>query len=138
MTHYAHILTLERLEIMTHLGFYDEERGKRQRVEICLRLYFPKAPACAEDDFAQFMDYGALAKHLTEWVQADEFRLIEFMGQQAFYRVRAYLDAHGCEAAKLWLKLTKCDTPVPNLRGSASFIHSDLPVGSTTAYAPVL
>lgn len=138
MTHYAHILTLEQLEILTHLGFYDEERGKRQRVAISLRIYFPKAPACAQDDYAKFMDYGALANHLIAWVTQGEFRLIEYMGMQAFQCVRAYLDTHHCADARLWLKLTKCDAPVPNLNGGASFIHSDLPAGATTIFTSLL
>ncbi len=138
MTHYAHILTLEHLEMLSHVGFYDEERGKRQRIAISLRLYFPKAPDCCEDDHAKFLDYGALAKFLTEWCEAGEFRLIEFMGMQAFRSVRGYLDAHGCADVPLWLKLTKCTTPVPNLKAGASFIHTDLPPGATTAYAPTI
>ncbi len=138
MTHYAHILTIEHLEMQCHVGFYDEERGKCQKIAVSLRLYFPEAPICCEDDHAKFLDYGMLAEHLTEWAQAGEFRLIEYMGMQAFRRMRAYLDAHGCANVMLWLKLTKCDTPVKNLRDGASFIHADLPPGSTTAYAPVL
>lgn len=138
MTHYAHILTLDHLELMAHVGFYDEERGKRQRIALALRLYFPEAPACCEDDHAKFLDYGALANHLTAWGEAGEFRLIEYMGKQAYHEVRRYLDQRDCASVHVSLRLTKCTTPLPNLKNGASFLYSDLPAGSTVAYAQSL
>ena len=138
MAHYAHILTVERLQLDAHLGFYDSERAKRQRVEISLRLYFPETPDCAVDDHAKFLDYGTLSDALTAWGEAGEFRLVEFMGMSAFRFLRAYLDERGHTGLRLWLKLHKVTTPLPNLAGGAHFIHSDLPPGSTTAFTPVL
>jgi dihydroneopterin aldolase len=137
MAHYAHILTLKRLGVSAHLGFYDEERGVRQPVEISLRLYFPEPPACVEDDHADFLHYGELAEAITRWAEAGDFRLIEFMGMAAFRFVRAYLDERGHKDVKLWAELTKCKPPV-NLLGGSSYLHSDLPPDATTAYAVVL
>ncbi len=138
MAHYAHILTIDRLAFDVHLGFYDNERAKRQRVEISLRLYFPEAPPCTADDHAKFLDYGTLSDALAAWAEAGEFRLVEYMGAAAFRFVRDYLDGRGHPDIRLWLQLRKVTTPLPKLMGGASFIHSDLPVDATTAFTPVL
>lgn len=138
MAHYAHILTLNRLRVQAHLGFYDTERGVRQDVDISLRLYFPEAPAAANDDHAEFLDYGKLAEAIRGWAESGEFRLVEFMGVEAFRQVREYLDMRGYDSVKLWLELTKVIPPVPGLQGGSSFIHSDLPKDATTAWSPTL
>ncbi len=138
MTHYAHILTIDQLEIMTHLGFYDEERNVRQKTALSLRLYFPEAPPCARDDYATFMDYGALCNAIHAHASAGEYRLLEFMGMTLFDFTRSYLDQHHGEKMRIWMKLTKCNPPVPHLVQGASFIHSDIPAGATTAFTPVL
>ena len=131
--HFAHILSINRLRLMVHLGFYEAERVKLQPVEISLRIYFPETPACALDDHAKFLDYGALCAAVEQWATSQKFRLVEYMGMQCFNMVRQYVDAHDCSQVRLWLQLTKCEAPVPNLQGGTSFIHSDLPVGSTSS-----
>ena len=135
--HYAHILTVNRLRLMVHLGFYEEERVQLQPIEISLRMYFPQSPACSRDDHAKFLDYGKLCAAIAEWSISQQFRLLEYMGQEAFDFVRAYIDEHGYHEIKLWLSLTKCEPPVPNLQGGTSFIHSDVPIGSTS-FMPAL
>ena len=135
--HFAHILTVNRLRLMVHLGFYEEERVKLQPVEISVRIYFPEAPACALDDHAKFLDYGALCAAITAWATSQQFRLVEYMGMQCFTTIREYMDSRGYGHLKLWVQLTKCEPPVPNLQGGASFIHSDVPVGSTS-FMPAL
>lgn len=137
MTHYAHILTLEQLDLMAHVGFYDEERGKRQHIQLSFRIYFESAPACCSDDFAAFLDYGKFCDHITRWSEAGEFRLIEYMGMQAYHEMRRYLDAEGYAGARLWVKLVKMQPPIPNLKGGSSFVYCDLPVGATTVFSPI-
>ncbi len=132
MQHYASILSVNRLRLMVHLGFYEEERVKLQPIEISLRMYFPETPACAIDDHAKFLDYGALCAALEKWATSKQFRLVEYMGMQTFNFVREYLDTRGYEHLKLWAQLTKCEPPVPGLQAGTSFVHSDVPVGSTS------
>ena len=130
--HYANILSVNRLRLMVHLGFYEEERVKLQPVEISFRMYFPEVPECALDDHAKFLDYGALSAAVSDWAVSKQFRLLEYMGMEGFKFVREYLDARGYGHLKLWLQLTKCEPPVPNLQAGASFIHSDVPIASTS------
>lgn len=131
MNHYAYMLTVNCLRLEVHLGFYEAERLKKQPVEISLRLYFEHAPAAATDDHADFIDYGAMCVALSDYATARNFRLVEFMAHDIFHHMRNWVDAQGGHAAKLWLKLNKCEAPVPNLQAGASYIMSDLPAGAT-------
>lgn len=126
------MLTISRLRLAVHLGFYEAERNARQPVELCLRLYFPVPPACASDDHAQFIDYGMLCQEISKYVEARRFRLVEFMASDLFAHMRQFIDAKGGSGIGLWLKLNKCEAPVPNLQGGASFVLCDLPPGATT------
>jgi FolB domain-containing protein len=132
MTHYAHILSANRLQLAVNLGFYTGERAKPQPVEICFRLYFPEEPPFGSDDDAEFIDYGMVCKALKDFVDGREFKLVEFMAMELFRHLRALLDGRGASDVKLWLRLNKISAPVPGLTGGASFIHCDLPVGATT------
>ena len=70
MPHYAHMVSVNRLQVPAHVGFYTGERAKPQPVEICFRLYFPEAPPHTVDDEASFIDYGQLCKGLTDLIAA--------------------------------------------------------------------
>jgi dihydroneopterin aldolase len=133
MTHYAHMVSVNRLQVHAHLGFYTGERAKMQPIELCFRLYFPKAPPHTTDDEANFIDYGQLCKVLTDHIASRDFKLIEFMGSELFRMLRADLDARGAGDVKLWLRLNKIAAPVPGLIGGASFTHCDLPAGATVS-----
>ena len=130
-SHYPHMLTLTRLRMPVHLGFYDAERAHKQDVEISVRLYYATPPAAAGDDHAPFHDYAKLAAELTDYMNARQFRLLEFMANDMFRHMRAWYDANGGEAIKLWLKVDKVQAPVPGLQEGASYILSDLPAGAT-------
>ncbi|MES2984782.1 MAG: dihydroneopterin aldolase [Pseudomonadota bacterium] len=133
MAHFAHMLSVNRLTLAAHIGFYNGERAKPQPIEICFRLYFPEAPACALNDEADFFDYGMLCKLLQDYVEAREFKLVEFMASDVFRHLRSVIDARGGEHIKLWLRLNKIAAPVPGLTGGASFTHCDVPAGATVA-----
>jgi FolB domain-containing protein len=133
MTHYAHQLCVNRLQLAAHIGFYTGERAKPQPVEVCFRLYYPEAPEFTRDDEASFIDYGVLCKALKDYVDAREFKLVEFMASDLHRHLRAVIDAHGGSTIALWLRLNKIAAPVPGLIGGASFTHCDLPAGATVA-----
>ena len=133
MTHYAHMIHVNRLQVAAHIGFYASERAKKQTVEISFRLYFPEAPVCATDDEAEFVDYGTLCKVLTDFIASHQFNLVEFMGSELFRHLREYLDGRNCGYVKLWLCLNKIAAPVPGLLGGASFSVSDLAAEDTVA-----
>ncbi len=125
--HYPYVLSLNKLRLIVHLGFYDAERAGTQPIEICLRLYFGQAPAYAADEKLSFLDYASIAKTISDYVEARSFKLIEFMGSEIFAQIRALLDAKGLAEVKLWMCLNKIEAPVPGLMGGASYTQSDLP-----------
>ena len=133
MTHYAHMVSVKRLQVHAHLGFYTGERAKPQPVEVSFRLYYAQAPAHTLDDEADFIDYGQLCKVLTDLIASRSFKLVEFMGAELFRTLRADLDARGATHIRLWLKLKKVSTPLPGHIGGASFTQCDLPPGATVA-----
>lgn len=131
MPHYAHVLSLSRLEMQAHIGFYEEERNKLQPIEVSFRLYFPGEIDCNRDDNAEFFNYAKLSQLLNEVAASQKFNLIEFMAMAMFRAMRAHIDAMGGREAKLWLQLNKIKAPVPGLKDGASFFHSDLPPNAT-------
>ena len=131
MPHYAHVLTLNRLEIQTHIGFYEAERNQKQPIEVSFRLYFPDAIACNTDDTAAFFNYATLAEVLQTCADSQKFNLIEYMAMELFRHLRKYLDENNGTDARLWLQLNKIKAPVTGLLGGASFVHSDLPADAT-------
>ena len=133
MTHYAHMIHVNRLQVDAYIGFYEAERSKLQKVEISFRLYFPDAPPCTTDDEADFIDYGTLCKVVTDYMASRKFNLIEYTGSELFRFLREYLDGRGHKHIKLWLCFNKIQAPVPGLLGGASFSVSDLAAGDTVA-----
>lgn len=133
MPHYAHMVSVNRLQVHAHLGFYTGERAKPQPVEVSFRLYYPEAPAHTADDEADFIDYGQLCKGLTDCIASRSFKLVEFMGAELFRTLRADLDARGATHIRLSLTLNKIAAPVPGLIGGASYTQCDLEPGATVA-----
>lgn len=133
MAHYAHMVSVNRLQVHAYLGFYTGERAKLQPVEVSFRLYYPSAPAHTLDDDADFIDYGQLAKGLTDVIASKSFKLIEYMGAALYRQLRADLDARGAQAVRVFFSLNKVAAPVPGLTGGASYTYCDLPPDATVA-----
>jgi dihydroneopterin aldolase len=124
---------IDDIRLMAHLGIYDAERATRQPIAISIRLYFPSPPAWTFDDTVNFFDYQILVEQLTEMVEVRSFRLIEYMAQESLALIRKHLDSIDASHFKIWLKLTKLAPPIASVKGGASFVMTDLPIG-----APVL
>lgn len=133
MAHYAHMISVNRLQVDAYIGFYEAERAKLQLVEISFRLYFPEAPVCTTDDNADFLDYGTLCKVVTDYMGTRKFNLIEYTGSELFRFLREYVDGRGGAGVKLWLCFNKIQAPVPGLQGGASFTLCDLGPYDTVA-----
>jgi FolB domain-containing protein len=131
MTHYAQIFTINRQQLTVNLGYYEKERGKKQKIEVDVRLFFPSAPECAKTDTAPFIDYGILVQAMKDFIDGREFALVEHLATELFFLTRGIISAHCGDELKLWLKLTKLTTPIPDLAGGASYITSDLPADAT-------
>lgn len=125
MTHYAHMYTINRLRFGVRLGCLPPERKEPQPIEVYLRLYFPKAPVCLSNDDAGFIDYDILARQVRD-AASKEYKLVEFLAGEIFRKLRLFIDQQDPDV-RLWLKVTKCHPPVPQLEDGVSFILSDLP-----------
>lgn len=124
---------IEDVRLSAHLGIYDEERANLQPISISIRLYFPSPPAWTFDDSTHFFDYQILIERLEALIASRSFRLIEYMAQECLKNIREHLDATSNGDFKIWIKLTKLAPPLPQLKGGASYVMTDLLVG-----APVL
>ena len=129
-THFSSAFLIDDIRLQSFLGIYDSEHLARQPVSISLRLYFPSPPAWVFDDHVTFFDYQVLVNKITEMVENRSFRLIEYMAQEAMRIVREHLDSIDAGHFRIWLKLTKVTPPIEQLKGGASFVITDLPIGS--------
>ncbi|GEM_PF-710420 len=132
MSYYQSILTINRLRLSVNLGAGEAERAKPQPLEVDIRLYFSKAPACTQDDSRNdFICYDQICTAIVEYTAKSEFRLIEYLATQLHALVRQDLNRQvgqaESESVKIWLRLHKCIPPVPYMLGGAEYIISDLP-----------
>ena len=73
---------LRELRIDTVIGIYDWEREVRQPVVLDLEMGSDVARAATSDDIADALDYKAVAKRLTAFVEASEFQLVETLAER--------------------------------------------------------
>jgi len=133
--HYSSMFTVERIELMAHLGFYDDERAKRQPVEITFRLYFPNPPSCFGDDVGKFIDYQKIIDMFDAMIAEREYRLIEYLTHQLYHATRDFIDACGAEDVKIWMAVTKLKPDIKQMQGGAKFIYCDLPENAVIVHA---
>lgn len=133
--YYAHVFSINRLQLAAHLGCYAKERSKAQQVELSVRFYFPEMPDCARNDNGSFIDYDTVSNEMHKIAEKTEFRLIEYMAMQLHKHIRKLVNKQADKNVKIWLKLTKLAPPVPHLLGGASYIYSDLPSDARTIAA---
>jgi len=74
-------LRIERLSVATTIGVRDWERVVRQHVHVDLELAIDARRAAAEDQLADALDYGAVARHVEAFVAASAFRLVESLAE---------------------------------------------------------
>ncbi len=134
MAHYPYCFAINRLQLAVHMGWEAPERRKPQPVDVDIRLFFPTAPDCVDNDNGSFIDYDGLCNGIHKLVETAEFRLIEYMASHLLKHVRAYVDATGNKEVRIWLSLTKAAPPVPHLMGGAGFVTSDLPADATCVF----
>ncbi len=103
-------LLINGLEVQAIVGVRDWERQVRQTLQFDLELGVDAQAAARRDAIEDALDYGALARSLTEFVSASRFQLIETLAVE----VAAWLkDEHQLP----WLKLRVYKPgAVPNAR----------------------
>jgi dihydroneopterin aldolase len=76
------IIFLRGLQIDTVIGIYDWERQIRQTVIIDLELATDIRRAAATDDIAHTLDYKAVSKRITAFVEESTFFLVETLAER--------------------------------------------------------
>ncbi|HEX5515554.1 MAG TPA: dihydroneopterin aldolase [Gammaproteobacteria bacterium] len=93
------IVFLRGLRVNAVIGVYGWERQIRQTLSLDLELAADVATAAASDDIADAVDYYAVSKRVTAFVEASEFRLIETLAERVAELVLS-------EFSVSWLRLT--------------------------------
>lgn len=123
-------LNLHDIRLFARLGCTADERAVPQPVRIELSIFFAELPEAMHRDEAEFICYDKLTSILREVVEKGEYRLIEFLAGECFRAIGQQLEP----GMQLWLKLTKCEPPVPEIHGGASVVCSDVPVQPATSW----
>ena len=76
------IVYIRGLEIKTVIGVYDWEREIKQRVTIDLKMKSDFSKAAEKDEIEHALDYKAVAKRLTSFVEESSFKLMETLGSR--------------------------------------------------------
>jgi dihydroneopterin aldolase len=76
------IIFLRGLQIDTVIGIYDWERQIRQTVIIDLELATDIRRAAATDDIVHTLDYKAVSKRITAFVEQSAFFLVETLAER--------------------------------------------------------
>jgi dihydroneopterin aldolase len=92
------IVFIERLHIDTIIGIYDWERQVRQTVTLDLEMAWDNTRPAANDVIDDALNYKAVAKRLTAFVEESRFGLVETLAERCAVIVRE-------EFAVPWLRL---------------------------------
>jgi len=69
------------LRVDAIVGIWDWEQAMTQSVSIDLEMAWDIRPAAEADDIGQTLDYRAVAKRVTAFVEESRFKLIETMAE---------------------------------------------------------
>lgn len=76
------IIYLSQLKLETLIGVYDWERRAKRTIFVDLELATDSRRAAATDNLQDTLDYGELARRLTEVSENSEFFLIETLAER--------------------------------------------------------
>lgn len=82
-----HRISVRNLRILTVIGTHDFERKIKQEVICNLDLKLHKKAIFSTDSLCDTVDYGAVAKCLTDWIESQQSHLIEHLAYGAVQRV---------------------------------------------------
>jgi len=92
------VVFIEDLRIETVIGIYDWERKIRQVVALDLEMAFDNRKPAASDRIEDTLNYKAVSKRLTAFVEESSFQLVETLAERCAEIVR---DEFGVS----WLRL---------------------------------
>lgn len=73
---------IEGLQADTVIGIHDWERRIRQSLRLDLELGFDNRRPAASDAVADTLDYDAISRRLTAFIEASEFGLVETLAER--------------------------------------------------------
>jgi dihydroneopterin aldolase len=91
-------LHISDLKITTFIGVYAWEQAVQQTVILDLELAIDAKKTAANDDLASTLDYDAISKRLTEFLNNGRFQLIETLAERCANLLREEFNIP-------WLKL---------------------------------
>lgn len=74
------IVYIRGLEVRTVIGVFDWEREIRQRVTVDLHMLSDFSKAAENDEIEYALDYKAVSKRLTAYIEESSFKLLETLG----------------------------------------------------------
>lgn len=92
------IVIIERLHVDTVIGIYDWERQIRQTITLDLEMAWDNTRPAASDDIADALNYKAVSKRLSAFVEASSFQLVETLAERCAAIVREEFEVS-------WLRL---------------------------------
>ena len=93
------IIFIRDLRIDTVVGIYDWERRIRQTIILDVEMKTDITSAAKSDDIKDTLNYKAIAKRLTAFVQASEFQLVETLAEECARVIREEFKVE-------WVRLT--------------------------------
>ena len=76
------IVYIRGLEVRTVIGVFDWEREIRQRVTLDLEMKSDFSRAAENDEIEYALDYKAVSKRLTAYIEESSFKLLETLGSR--------------------------------------------------------
>jgi len=73
---------IEDLRVQTVIGIFDWEREIKQTVSLDLEMAFDIAAAARSDNIADTLDYKAVSKRLIQFVEKNEYQLVEALAEE--------------------------------------------------------
>jgi dihydroneopterin aldolase len=73
---------IEQLEVPALIGIYDWERRIRQPLWFDIEMQFDNRVPAASDNIEQTLDYKAISKRVTAYVEASGFGLVETLAER--------------------------------------------------------
>jgi FolB domain-containing protein len=106
-------LVIERLEFEGFVGIEERERSAPQPMAIDLELFFDFSRASSTDDLKDTVDYAAVAETIVATAKAEQFVLIETLGQRLSETILA---EYPVSEVSLWVR--KLRPPIHHTVGS--------------------
>ena len=81
------VITVSKLLVRCNIGITEEERNKKQDVQISLNLYGEFKEAAKTDIIEDTVDYKKVSKSVIAFAESGSFNLVESLAEQISRRV---------------------------------------------------